>query len=86
MGNSNSKTDSIKASSQIIVVNHMYSSHYKIIKYISFNSIYYAINLDIMSFFKIFSKFDHIFISNVFPKFFYYLTFQNNKRVIIYYK
>ena len=61
MGNLNDKTYSIKTSNQIMIVNmlynlsHIYSSHYRIIKYIDFKLIHYAINLDVTSSFKGFS-------------------------------
>ena len=41
--------------------NHMYSSHYRIIKYVSFEPIIYAINLNIASSSKVFSEFDSMF-------------------------
>ena len=56
---------------QIMIVNmlqnwsHMYSSHYMIIKYVSFKPIHYVINLNIVSFFKVFNEFDYVFISDV---------------------
>ena len=54
------KTDSINQKYQIMVVSMLknwsrrYYSHY-IIKFVSFMLIYYAINLDIVSFYKVFS-------------------------------
>ena len=36
-----------------------------VIKYIGFESIYYAINLNLVSYFKVFSEFDSVFIYNV---------------------
>ena len=45
--------------------NHRYPTHYRIIKYVGFEPIIYAINLDIASSFKVFSEFDSIFLSNV---------------------
>ena len=36
----------------------MYSIHYRIIKYVGFKMIYYALNLDVASFSRVFSKFD----------------------------
>ena len=41
-------------------LSHMYSSHYRIIKYVSFKPIHYAINLNAASSFKVF-KFDSVF-------------------------
>ena len=38
-------------------LSHMYSSHFKIIKCVSFKPIHYVINLDVASSFKVF-KFD----------------------------
>ena len=43
----------------------MYYSHHRIIKYVDFESIHCAINLDAASFFRVFSEFDYVFISNV---------------------
>ena len=43
----------------------MYSSHYRILKYISFESIVYIINLDVISSSKVFNEFDFIFLLNV---------------------
>ena len=43
----------------------MYSSHYRITKCVGFESTHYVVNLDVMSSFKVFSKFDYAFISNV---------------------
>ena len=40
--------------------NYMYSSHYKIIKYVGFEPIIYAINLDVESSSKVFSEFDYM--------------------------
>ena len=42
-----------------------HSSHYRIIKYVGFESIVYAINLGIASSFKVFSEFDSMLPSNV---------------------
>ena len=42
-----------------------YSSHYIIIKYIGFEPIFYAINMDIMSSSKVFNKFDYMLLLNV---------------------
>ena len=44
---------------------HRYSNHYRIIKCADFKSIHYVINMDAMSFFKVFSEFDYVFLSNV---------------------
>ena len=41
-----------------------YSSHYRIIKYVGFEPIRYVINLDVVSSFKVFNKFDCMFLSN----------------------
>ena len=41
-----------------------YSSHYRIIKYVGFEPIHYVINLDVVSSFKVFNKFDCMFLSN----------------------
>ena len=69
MGDSNGKVDSIKISSQIMVVNmpqknvsHMYSSHHRIIKYVDFKLIHCAINLDVASSSRLFSDFDYLFL------------------------
>ena len=43
----------------------MYPSHYRIMKYVSFESIHYAIYLNTISFSKVFSKFDYVFSSNL---------------------
>ena len=45
--------------------NHRYCSHYKIIKYVCFEPINYAINLNIASSSKVFNKFDFMFLLNV---------------------
>ena len=45
--------------------NHIYYSHHKIIKYVSFESIHYAINLNVASSSKVFSEFDNMFLSNI---------------------
>ena len=41
---------------------HMYFSHHKIIKYVGFKSIHCAINLNVTSSLRVFSKFDFLFI------------------------
>ena len=62
---------SIKTSSQIMIISmlqnlsHMYYSHHKIIKRVSFKSIHCAINLDVASSSKVFSEFDYLFLSDV---------------------
>ena len=43
----------------------MYSSNHRIIKYVDFKSIHYAINLDVASASKIFKGFDSLFLWNV---------------------
>ena len=43
----------------------MYSSHHRIIKCIDFKPINCAINLDVASSFRVFSKFDYLFLSDV---------------------
>ena len=48
-----------------MVVNVLHSSHYRIINYVDFESIIYTINLNVMSFSKIYSEFDFIFLSNI---------------------
>ena len=68
MGNSNGKTDSIKTSSQIMIVNmlqnwsRMYYSHNIIINCVGFKSIHCAINLDVTSSSRVFNEFDYLFI------------------------
>ena len=63
-----SKFDQTKTSSLFMVVNmlknwnHMYYSHHKIIKYIGFKSIHYAVNLDTQSSSIVFSEFDYVFL------------------------
>ena len=44
---------------------HRYSSHYRVIKYIGFEPIHCATNLDAISSFEVFSEFDSVFISIV---------------------
>ena len=44
-------------------LSHIYSSHHRIIKYVSFEPINCAINLD-TSFSKVFSEFDCVFLLN----------------------
>ena len=44
----------------------MYSNHYSIIKYVSFDMIYYAINPSVVSFFMIFREFVYVFLSMYF--------------------
>ena len=44
---------------------HRYSNHYRIIKCADFKSIRYVINMDAVSFFKVFNEFDYVFLSNV---------------------
>ena len=67
----NDKTNSIKRSKQIIVISmlknwsHIYSNHHRIIKYIGFKSIHYVINPDVTSSFKVFNKFDSLFLSDI---------------------
>ena len=41
----------------------MIPSHYRIIKCLGFKSIYYAINLYIVSYFMMFSEVDYVFVS-----------------------
>ena len=71
VGDLNSKTDSIKTSSKIMIFSillnwiHMYFSHYRIIKYVGFKLIYCAIDLDVVSSFRVFSELDYLFILNV---------------------
>ena len=43
----------------------MYFSRYRIIKCVSFELIHYVINLDDVSFSKIFNEFDFVFLSNI---------------------
>ena len=43
----------------------MYYSHYKIIKYVGFESIIYIINLDVTSSSKVFNEIDYMFLSNI---------------------
>ena len=43
----------------------MYFSHYSIIKCVVFEPIHYAINLDIVTSFMVFSELDYVFLSNV---------------------
>ena len=43
----------------------MYYNHHRIIKYVGFKSIHYAINLDVILSSRVFNKFDYIFISNI---------------------
>ena len=43
-------------------LSHKYFSYYSIIKYISFESIYYVFNLNAILFFMIFSEFDYVFL------------------------
>ena len=70
VNDSNDKTYSIEQRHQIMVVNMLYnwnrrySSHYRIIKYISSQTILYAINLDNTSYSKVFSEFDSMLLSN----------------------
>ena len=42
----------------------MYSIYYMIVKYVGFESILYAINLDSASSSKVFNEFDFMFLSN----------------------
>ena len=71
MGNSNDKINSIKTSNGIMIINilqnwsHMYSSHHRIIKCVDFKLIYCAINLDVALSFKVISKFNSLFLSDV---------------------
>ena len=71
VGNSNGKIDSIKTSSQIMVVSmlqnwsHIYSSHHRIIKCVGFKSIHCTINLNVATSSKVFSEFDYIFLLDV---------------------
>ena len=46
-------------------LNYRYFSHYKIIKYVGFESIIYAINMDAALFYKVFNEFDSMFLWNV---------------------
>ena len=39
----------------------MYFSYYMIIKYVSFKPIHYVINLNVVSFSKVFNEFDYVF-------------------------
>ena len=43
----------------------MYPSNHRIIKCVGFESIHYAINLDIVSSSRVFSEFDFVFLMNV---------------------
>ena len=43
----------------------MYSSYHKIIKCVDYKPIHYVINLYVATSFKVFSKFDYMFLSNV---------------------
>ena len=61
----------IKITNQIMIINmvqnwhNKYFNNYRIVKYIGFKSIHYVINLNVASFFKFFSEFDSVFLSNV---------------------
>ena len=43
----------------------MYYNHYKIIKNIGFESIIYAINMEVALFSKVFSEFESMFLWNI---------------------
>ena len=50
----------------LLNLSHKNFCYYKIIKYVGFESIHYAINLDVMSSSsKVSSEFDFMFLSNV---------------------
>ena len=67
MDDLNGKTiKQIQSSNKSYNCSLIYYSHHKIIKYISFESIHYAINLDIASSSIIFRGFESVFQSNVF--------------------
>ena len=63
--------DQIETTNQIIVISmlqnysHMYSNHNSIIKIVSFESIYYVINPNTISFSMIFSNLVYVFFINV---------------------
>ena len=71
VGDLNGKADSIKTSSQIMVVSmlqnlsHMYYSHHRIIKYVGFKPIHCAINLDIASSSRVLHEFDYMSIEYI---------------------
>ena len=60
-----------KTINQIMVVNmvqnwsHTYYSHYKVIKCIGFEPIHHVINLGVALSFKVFCKFDYVFLLKV---------------------
>ena len=41
------------------------SSHHRIIKFVNFKPIHYAINLNAASFSKVFSELDYVFLANI---------------------
>ena len=43
----------------------MYSRYHKIVKCVGFEPFHYAINLDVVSSFRVFSEFVSVFLSNV---------------------
>ena len=43
----------------------MYFSYHRIIKWVGFKLIHYALNLDIASSFKVLNEFDYMFLSNI---------------------
>ena len=63
--------DEIKTTNQITVVSilknlsHRYSSYYYIINFLGFKSIYFAINLSIVSSYIVFKEFVYIFLSYI---------------------
>ena len=67
IGNSDEQSifDEIETINQIMVMNqnHIYYSHYTIIKFIEFESNYYVINLNVISSFIVFNEFVYLFIS-----------------------
>ena len=46
-----------------INLSHRYSSHYSITKFIDFESVYYVINMDVVSSFIVFNEFVFVFPS-----------------------
>ena len=58
-------SNQLKFISMLQNCNHMYSSHYKIFKYVSLEPCHYAINLDVVSSISVFSEFGFVSQSNV---------------------
>ena len=59
----NRQRQQIKSRSSICyrTESYRYSDHYMIIKCVDFEPIHYAINLDVLSFFKVYNEFDYLF-------------------------